>query len=92
MGCRGGCVDGGGQPLVAAETRVRMDPRVVRARALYQADAGMEKRKSHENPGIQRLYKEFLGQPNSKKAHHLLHTHYTPRSKYPQLIKEESKA
>ncbi len=84
MGCRGGCVDGGGQPLVSAENRLRSDPKQVRARALYKADEGSVRRKSHENPGIQRLYKEYLGEPNSHKAHHLLHTHYTKRSKYRQ--------
>ena len=51
---------------------------------VYKADVGMKKRKSHENPGIQRLYKEYLGEPNSHKAHHRLHTHYTKRSKYRQ--------
>lgn len=82
MGCRGGCVDGGGQPLVSAETRVKQDPRKVRARALYNADAAMPLRKSHENPVVQRLYADFLGQPGGQKAHYLLHTHYTPRAKY----------
>ncbi|NLO13770.1 MAG: 2Fe-2S iron-sulfur cluster binding domain-containing protein [Clostridiales bacterium] len=82
MGCRGGCVDGGGQPLVDAETRVRMDPRKMRARALYQADEGMTYRKSHENPGVKRIYEDYLGEPNSHKAHQLLHTHYTARNKY----------
>ncbi|HQA97219.1 MAG TPA: NADH-dependent [FeFe] hydrogenase, group A6 [Clostridia bacterium] len=82
MGCRGGCVDGGGQPFVSAEGRLRADPRKVRARALYRADAKMPLRKSHENPGVQRLYKEFLEKPNSRTAHHLLHTQYAPQKKY----------
>lgn len=82
MGCPGGCVNGGGQPIVSAEERLRHDPRIYRAKALYAADAGMTYRKSHENPGIKRIYEEFLGEPNSHKAHQLLHTHYTPRNKY----------
>ncbi|MGI6687144.1 MAG: NADH-dependent [FeFe] hydrogenase, group A6 [Christensenellales bacterium] len=89
MGCRGGCVDGGGQPLVAAETRAQKDPRKIRAQALYQADADMPRRKSHENPSIKRIYEEFLGEPNSHRAHQLLHTHYTPQSKYKPLTKAD---
>ncbi len=90
MGCPGGCVNGGGQPIVSAEERLINDPRVKRARALYSADAGMTYRKSHENPGIKRIYDEFLGEPNSHKAHQLLHTHYTRRSKYRPLQKTEA--
>ncbi|MDI9520155.1 MAG: NADH-dependent [FeFe] hydrogenase, group A6 [Bacillota bacterium] len=86
MGCEGGCVNGGGQPIVTDETRARVDHRTLRAKALYTADAGSVRRKSHENPGIQRLYKEYLGTPNSQKAHHLLHTHYEKHSKYRQSV------
>ena len=82
MGCPGGCVTGGGQPVVPAEVRLTVDPRKVRASALYQADARMKLRKSHENPSIKKLYEDFLEKPNSHKAHYLLHTHYTKRSKY----------
>lgn len=92
MGCRGGCVDGGGQPFVSAATRTHTDPRTTRAKALYQADVGMKKRKSHENPGIKRLYAEFLGEPNSKKAHYLLHTHYAKQSKYRQPAEDRTLA
>lgn len=92
MGCPGGCVNGGGQPVVSAIDRLRTDPRVERAKALYKADVGMKKRKSHENPGIQRLYKEFLGEQGSKRAHYLLHTHYTPRPKYKQPVEETTTA
>ncbi len=82
MGCPGGCVTGGGQPVVPAEVRLTVDPRKVRAGALYNADAEMKLRKSHENPSIKKLYEEFLEKPNSHKAHYLLHTHYTKRPKY----------
>ena len=78
MGCPGGCVTGGGQPIVSAQDRMLNDPKRVRAQALYQADAEMPLRKSHENLEVQ-LYKDFLGEPNSYKAHQLLHTHYRSR-------------
>ena len=58
------------------------DPRVERAKALYGEDAGKPKRKSHENAELKKLYDEYLGAPNSEKAHHLLHTHYIKREKY----------
>lgn len=82
MGCPGGCVNGGGQPIVTVEQRQKTDPRVLRARALYQEDEGKTIRKSHENPSIKKLYAEFLEKPNSHKSHHLLHTHYVKRDKY----------
>ncbi|MBQ2955587.1 MAG: iron hydrogenase small subunit [Clostridia bacterium] len=82
MGCPGGCVNGGGQPIVSPEERVKKDPKVLRAKALYSEDEAKTIRKSHENPSIQKLYAEFLGEPNSHKAHELLHTHYTARPKY----------
>ncbi len=82
MGCPGGCVNGGGQPIVSPEDRVKKDPKVLRAKALYSEDEAKTIRKSHENPSIQKLYAEFLGEPNSHKAHELLHTHYTARPKY----------
>lgn len=82
MGCPGGCVTGGGQPIVKAKDRMDKDPRVVRASAIYDEDRDLPLRKSHENPSVQKLYKEYLGEPNSHKAHELLHTHYTARSNY----------
>ena len=81
MACPGGCVNGGGQPIVEAFKRLDVDPRAARAAGLYAEDEAKTIRKSHENPDIQKLYKEFLGEPNSHKAHELLHTHYTDRSK-----------
>ena len=85
MGCPGGCVTGGGQPIVPAQERIDVDPRVERAKALYGEDAAKPLRKSHENPSIIKLYEEFLEEPNSYKAHHLLHTKYTQKPKYPAL-------
>ena len=82
MGCPGGCVNGGGQPIVSPEQREKTDPRVLRAKALYDEDACKAIRKSHENPEIKRIYAEFLGKPNSHKAHELLHTSYTQREQY----------
>ena len=80
MGCPGGCVTGGGQPIVPARERMVVDPKVVRAKAIYEEDLAMKERKSHKNPSIQKLYDEYLGKPNSHKAHELLHTHYVDRS------------
>lgn len=78
MACPGGCIAGGGQPIPAtAEVKQK------RMEAIYRADRDMPVRKSHENPAIQQLYKEFLGKPLGEKSHHLLHTHYTARGKYP---------
>ena len=79
MGCPGGCVNGGGQPIVPAQVRMTCDPRVERAKALYQEDMDKPLRKSHENPEIKQIYADYLGKPNSHKAHELLHTHYTKR-------------
>lgn len=82
MGCPGGCVTGGGQPIVNAQDRMDYDPRVLRAKATYAEDANKQKRKSHKNEEVQKVYEEFLGEPNSHKAHELLHTHYHQRPKY----------
>lgn len=72
MACPGGCIDGAGQPYHHG------DSYIVKARyaATYQADREMPLRKSHENPEIISIYKEFYGEPCSEKSHHLLHTHY----------------
>ncbi len=80
MACPGGCVNGGGQPIQPASVRNSMDLRAVRAKILYDADKNLPYRKSHENPIIKLVYDEFLGEPNSHKAHELLHTHYVKRS------------
>ena len=82
MGCPGGCVTGGGQPQVHAQVRMDKDVWQLRANALYSEDEAKTLRKSHENPAIQKLYADYLGKPNSEKAHHLLHTHYQARPRY----------
>jgi len=82
MGCPGGCVNGGGQPIQHAVVRNFRDLKTLRARGLYEADANMPLRKSHESPAIKMIYEEFLGEPGGHKAHELLHTSYTPREKY----------
>jgi NADP-reducing hydrogenase subunit HndD len=80
MGCPGGCVNGGGQPQQPASVRNFTDIRAERAKALYNLDAAMPLRKSHENPAIKTLYTDYLGKPGSHKAHELLHTTYVKRS------------
>lgn len=75
MACPGGCIDGGGQPYIHGNYDVLSK----RANALYEEDRNKPLRKSHENPAIIKLYEEYLGKPNSEKAHKLLHTHYTCR-------------
>ncbi len=82
MACPGGCVNGGGQPIVSSEDRVGKDIRVERAKALYAEDRNATLRKSHENPVIQKLYETYFEKPCSHKAHELLHTTYTKRNKF----------
>ena len=82
MGCPGGCVTGGGQPIVCADVQAEVNVKELRAKALYGEDEGKKLRKSHENPSIKKLYAEFLGEPNSHRAHKLLHTTYVTRDKY----------
>jgi len=82
MACPGGCVSGGGQPIVKSKIKMEKDPRMIRAGAIYDEDRDMPIRKSHENPEVKKLYEDYLGEPNSHKAHELLHTHYAPRKKY----------
>lgn len=76
MACPGGCVGGAGQPYHHGDfSKVEK-----RLQAVYEEDASKPIRKSHENPYIQELYKEYLGEPCGEKAHHLLHTHYFDKS------------
>lgn len=77
MTCPGGCLGGGGQPYP-----VSWDIRQMRAQGIYSEDENLPLRKSHDNPEVMQLYEEYLGQPNSHKAHELLHTHYFPRKRY----------
>lgn len=76
MACTGGCINGGGQPIVNAKVQECTDVRALRASVLYQIDQNAPLHKSHENAEIIRAYKEFLGEPNSHLAHKLLHTTY----------------
>ncbi len=77
MGCPGGCIGGGGQPIPT-----NMAIRKKRMEAIYAEDEHMTLRKSHENPEVIAIYKEFLDKPNSHKSHELLHTHYVERENY----------
>ena len=87
MGCPGGCIAGGGQPYVRPCFLPNEDVDILdtykakRASTLYQEDESKALRVSHKNPQIIELYNSFLGEPNSHKAHELLHTHYAPRKK-----------
>ncbi len=77
MACPGGCLGGGGQPIPTNK-----EIRSKRKQAIYQEDMGMTIRKSHENPEIIAIYKDFLEKPLGHKSHELLHTTYTPRKRY----------
>lgn len=81
MGCPGGCVNGGGQPIQPTSVRQTVDIKAERAKALYSNDAAKTIRKSHENPFLKAVYEEYFGAPNSHKAHEVLHTTYVDRSK-----------
>ncbi|MDE5562639.1 MAG: [FeFe] hydrogenase, group A [Clostridiales bacterium] len=82
MACPGGCVNGGGQPIVDSQTRNIVDVAKTRAGVLYKKDKKDVLRKSHENPIVKTLYKEYFGEPNSHKAHEVLHTTYVKRDRY----------
>jgi iron-only hydrogenase group A len=77
MGCPGGCIGGGGQPIPTS-----LAIRQKRMKAIYSEDEHMTLRKSHQNPDVIAIYKEFLDQPNGHKSHELLHTHYVKRDNY----------
>ncbi|MHB0912147.1 MAG: NADH-dependent [FeFe] hydrogenase, group A6 [Armatimonadota bacterium] len=83
MCCPGGCLGGGGQPIPTTD-----EVRAARMKAIYEEDEAMTIRKSHENPAVVKLYEEFLEKPLGHKSHELLHTHYTPREKYPKIEEE----
>lgn len=82
MGCPGGCINGGGQPIQHAVVHNFIDLKARRAQVLYEADKANKKRMSHENSAIKELYDTYLEKPGSHKAHEILHTSYTPRKKY----------
>ena len=79
MACPEGCINGGGQPLQVSDVRNWVDFKEKRAKALYKGDREKFIRKSHNNPAIKKLYKEYLGMAGGMKAHKLLHTHYVNR-------------
>ncbi|OPY58560.1 MAG: NADP-reducing hydrogenase subunit HndC [Pelotomaculum sp. PtaU1.Bin035] len=81
MCCPGGCIGGGGQPIPT-----NYEIRQKRINGTYAADEAMALRKSHENPAVQQLYKEFLEKPLGHKSHELLHTKYTPRGKFNSAV------
>lgn len=82
MACPGGCITGGGQPIKNAKIQENVDVHKKRAEAMYSIDEKSVIRKSHENPVLKQIYKEFLGEPNGELAHKLLHTHYSKKEKY----------
>ncbi len=91
MGCPGGCINGGGQPYVNAMTRNSgVDYKKLRAKALYNEDEALTIHKSHQNPQIIDLYKNFLGEPNSHLAHELLHTTYAKQEEFDLSSKYDS--
>jgi len=85
MCCPGGCVTGGGQPIVKSAVRSEINVSAQRAKALYGEDQGKARRKSQDNEELKVLYKEYLGEAGGHKAHHLLHTSYIARDKYENI-------
>ena len=80
MSCPHGCISGGGQPKLCLETE-RQEAFAKRKQGLYQEDAAQNVHASHENPAIQKIYKEFLGKPLGPISHALLHTKYGENNK-----------
>lgn len=76
---------GGGQPIYDSVTREHVDVFNKRASVLYDIDSHSKVRKSHKNPDMDKLYEEFLGEPNSETAHKYLHTHYNARSRFGKI-------
>ena len=82
MACPGGCVMGGGQPIKSSKIRSTTDVRKLRADSIYEIDEKSVIRKSHQNPVLQQIYKEYLGEPGGELAHKYLHTKYHKQEKY----------
>lgn len=82
MACPGGCVMGGGQPIVSSKTKEKTDVRRKRTEAMYSIDEKSTIRKSHENEILKQIYSEYIGVPGGHKAHELLHTSYSKKEKY----------
>jgi len=85
MGCPGGCIMGGGQPIVDSHTYAEKDVWKLRAQAIYSIDESLLVRRSHENPFVKMLYAD-IGDPGGDRAHHLFHTKYTARQQYPEEL------
>lgn len=91
MGCPGGCINGGGQSIIPSKVKngeLGYGYKELRMKALYDEDELMDLRVSCDNPQIQALYKDYLGEPGSELAEKLLHTHYTAKTKYHVLDEE----
>ena len=73
---------GGGQPIKSSKIRATVNVQKKRADAMYTIDERSKIRKSHENPALQKIYKEYLGEPGGHLAHEILHTHYEAKPKY----------
>lgn len=82
MACSGGCIMGGGQPIIDPHTQGEVNVKLERAKAIYAEDKALPIRKSHKNPDIIKIYEEYLEHPNSHKSHELLHTHYIRRKQF----------
>jgi len=82
MACPGGCIMGGGQPIKSSKIRSEVDIRAKRAESMYSIDERSSIRKSHENPILKEIYKEYVGKPGEHRAHELLHTEYQEKEKY----------
>ena len=82
MGCTGGCINGGGQPIHPAKIQDSVDISALRTQSLYDMDSSKKHRESRTNKLLMRMYKDWLGEPNSELAHNLLHTSYTERKFY----------
>ena len=82
MACPGGCIMGGGQPIKSSKIRMTVDVAGKRAEAMYSIDERSTIRKSHENPVLKQIYKDYIGKPGEHRAHELFHTHYTPMEEY----------
>ncbi len=81
MGCPGGCINGGGQPIIMDKNETE-EVKAHRSDSIYKIDKNMPVRKSHKNKEVQALYDEYLVKPNSHRAHELLHTHYVKRDRF----------
>ncbi|MBI1933906.1 MAG: iron hydrogenase small subunit [Ignavibacteriales bacterium] len=74
MACPGGCINGGGQPIHQKTDKIKK-----RIKVLYEIDEKMKHRRSHENESVKKIYDDYLEQPNSHKAHEILHTTFVNR-------------